>query len=109
MGSENVHGCTQNVENGFTLTFLEQCYKDSDEFLNHIIQVTGDETWVSLVNDETCGMSNVRDTHALQQMFSVAINTDTRREARWVSFHPASSCGHCEGPVCVTTDDVELK
>jgi hypothetical protein len=24
-----------------------------DEFLNHIIQVTGDETWVSFVNTET--------------------------------------------------------
>jgi hypothetical protein len=26
------------------LNFLEQYYKDGDEFLNHIIQVTGDET-----------------------------------------------------------------
>jgi hypothetical protein len=35
------------------LTFLERYDKDGDEFLNHIIQVTGDETWVSFVNFET--------------------------------------------------------
>jgi hypothetical protein len=35
------------------LTFLEQYHKDGDEFLNYIIQVTGDETWVSSVNAET--------------------------------------------------------
>jgi hypothetical protein len=29
------------------LTFLEWCHKDSDEFLSHIIQVTGDESKVS--------------------------------------------------------------
>jgi hypothetical protein len=31
------------------LTFLERYHKDGDEFLSHTIQVTGDETWVSLV------------------------------------------------------------
>jgi hypothetical protein len=35
------------------LNFLEQYHKDGDEFLNHIIQVTDDETWVSFVNAET--------------------------------------------------------
>jgi hypothetical protein len=35
------------------LTFLERYHKDVEEFLNHIIQVTGDETWVSFVNVET--------------------------------------------------------
>jgi hypothetical protein len=30
------------------LTFLERYHKDGDEFLNHILRVTGDETWVSL-------------------------------------------------------------
>jgi hypothetical protein len=35
------------------LTFLEQYNKDGDEFLHHIIWVTGDETWVSFLNDET--------------------------------------------------------
>jgi hypothetical protein len=35
------------------LTFLEHYHKDSYEFLNHIICVTGDETWVSFVNTGT--------------------------------------------------------
>jgi hypothetical protein len=35
------------------LTFLEQYHKDGDKFLNHIVRVTGDETWVSSVNVET--------------------------------------------------------
>jgi hypothetical protein len=34
------------------LTFLEQCHKDGNEFLNHITRVTGVETWVSFVNVE---------------------------------------------------------
>jgi hypothetical protein len=36
-----------------TLILLEQCRKDGDEFLNEIVRVTGDETWVSFVNVET--------------------------------------------------------
>jgi hypothetical protein len=39
MGSQNAHGCVQNAENVF-----------SDEFLNHIMQVTDDETWASFMN-----------------------------------------------------------
>jgi hypothetical protein len=35
------------------LTSLEQYHKDGSEFLNHIVRVTGDETWVSFVNVET--------------------------------------------------------
>jgi hypothetical protein len=35
------------------LTFLERYHKDGDEFLNHIVRVTGDETRVSFVNVET--------------------------------------------------------
>jgi phosphoribosylaminoimidazole-succinocarboxamide synthase len=35
------------------LTFLERYHKDGDEFLNHIVRVTGDGTWVSFVNVET--------------------------------------------------------
>jgi hypothetical protein len=53
MGSENAHGCTQNAGNGFGFDFLEQYHKDVDELLNHIVQVTGDETCVSSVNVET--------------------------------------------------------
>jgi hypothetical protein len=53
MDSENVHGCAQNAENGFGFHFLEQYHKDGDEFINHIVRVTGDETWVSFVNVQT--------------------------------------------------------
>jgi hypothetical protein len=35
------------------LTFLERRHKDGDEFLNHTVRVTGDETWASFVNVET--------------------------------------------------------
>jgi hypothetical protein len=35
------------------LTFLERYHKDGDEFLSHIVRVTGDETWVPFVNAET--------------------------------------------------------
>jgi hypothetical protein len=42
---------TQRMASGFT--FIERYHKDDDEFLSHIIRVTGDETWVSFVNLET--------------------------------------------------------
>jgi uncharacterized protein YbcV (DUF1398 family) len=35
------------------LTLLERCRKDGDEFFNHMVQVTGDVTWVLIVNVET--------------------------------------------------------
>jgi hypothetical protein len=57
MGSENVHGCTKNAENGFSFDFLDRYRKDEDEFLNHIVKITGDETWISFVNVETKGQS----------------------------------------------------
>jgi hypothetical protein len=54
MGSENDNGCTQNIENGFGVDFFFELYnKDGNEFLNHIIWVTGHETWISFVNIET--------------------------------------------------------
>jgi hypothetical protein len=53
MISENAHGRAQNAKNGFGFDFLERYNKDCDEFLSHIVRVTGDETWVSFVNDET--------------------------------------------------------
>jgi hypothetical protein len=34
-------------------TILEQDHKDGNEFLNYVVRVTGDETWVSFVNVET--------------------------------------------------------
>jgi hypothetical protein len=41
------------TRNGFGFDFLLQRYHKYDEkFLNHIVQVTGDETWVSFVNAE---------------------------------------------------------
>jgi hypothetical protein len=52
MGSENAHGCTQMQGMASALAFLERCHKDGNEFLSHIIQVTGDETRVSFVNVE---------------------------------------------------------
>jgi macrodomain Ter protein organizer (MatP/YcbG family) len=53
MGPEYAHGCVENAENGFGFDFLERNHKDGDEFLTHIVRVTGDETWVSFVNVET--------------------------------------------------------
>jgi hypothetical protein len=35
------------------LTFLGQYHKDGNEFLNHNVHITGDETWVSFVKVET--------------------------------------------------------
>jgi hypothetical protein len=35
------------------LTFLEQYHKDGNDFPNHIIRVTSNKTWVSVVNAET--------------------------------------------------------
>jgi hypothetical protein len=42
IGSENDRWCAPNSASA--LTFLEQYLKDGNEFLNHIGQVTGDET-----------------------------------------------------------------
>jgi hypothetical protein len=44
---------TQKMALASNLTFSEHCHKDGDQFLSHIIQITGDETWVSFVNFET--------------------------------------------------------
>jgi hypothetical protein len=43
----------QRMASSLTSTFLERYHKDGDEFLNHIVRVTVDETWVSFVNVET--------------------------------------------------------
>jgi hypothetical protein len=53
MGFRNAHGWTQNAENGFSFDFLERYHKDGDEFLDHVVRVTGDETWDLFVNAET--------------------------------------------------------
>jgi hypothetical protein len=46
-------GANKTLRMTSALTFFEQYHKDGDEFLNHVIRVTGDETWVSFVNVET--------------------------------------------------------
>jgi hypothetical protein len=47
------------------LNFLERYNTDGDEFLNHIVRVTGDETWVSFMNVETKKQSKQwMDTHS---------------------------------------------
>jgi hypothetical protein len=53
MGSENSHGRAQNAENGFGFNFLQLYHKDWDDFLIHILRITGDESWVSSVNAES--------------------------------------------------------
>jgi hypothetical protein len=45
-------------------TFSEQYHKNGDEFLNHIIQITGDETCVSFVNAGTKEQSKKMHTHS---------------------------------------------
>jgi hypothetical protein len=37
----------------WALAFIEQYHNNGNEFFNHIIQVTGHETWISFVNDKT--------------------------------------------------------
>jgi hypothetical protein len=53
MCSENAHGEHKTQRMASALTFLELYHKDVDEFLNDIVQITSDETWVSFVNAET--------------------------------------------------------
>jgi hypothetical protein len=53
MGSENSHGCAQNAGNGLGFDFSEPYHKDGDRFLNRIVLVPGDETWLSFMNVET--------------------------------------------------------
>jgi hypothetical protein len=48
-----VTGAHETQRMASALTFLERYHKDGDKFLNHIVRVTGDETWVSFVNLET--------------------------------------------------------
>jgi hypothetical protein len=52
MDSENSHKCSQIAESGFSCGFLERYHKDG-KFLNHIILITGDETWIKAVDAHT--------------------------------------------------------
>jgi hypothetical protein len=46
-------GVNKTQRMALAMTFLERYHKYGDEFLNHIIWVTGDETRVLFVNAET--------------------------------------------------------
>jgi macrodomain Ter protein organizer (MatP/YcbG family) len=61
MGPENAHGCARNAENGLGFVFLERYHEDGDEFLNHIVRVTGDATGVSCLNIETKEQSAAKE------------------------------------------------
>jgi hypothetical protein len=64
MGSEKAHGCARNAQNGFGFD-----HKDGDEFLNHMVRVKGEETWVSFFNVETKEQSKQRmHTHPLNKL-----------------------------------------
>ena len=60
MGSKKSYPRTQNETYGISLSFLERYEKDGDEFLTHI--VTGDETWVCYVTQESKQQSMQRHT-----------------------------------------------
>jgi hypothetical protein len=47
------------------LTFLEQYHKDDNEFLNLILRVTDDETWVSFLNVENQRALKAVDAYTL--------------------------------------------
>jgi hypothetical protein len=48
MGSRKAHSCAQNAQNGFGFD-----HKDGDDFVNHMVQAKGVETWISFLNVET--------------------------------------------------------
>jgi hypothetical protein len=53
MGSENAIGAHRSQRMALALTYLGRYHKDGNEFLSHIIRVTGDVTWVAFVSVET--------------------------------------------------------
>jgi hypothetical protein len=53
MGSKILTSVHKTQRMSSALAFLEQYHKDGDEFLSHIVGVTGDETCLSFVNVET--------------------------------------------------------
>jgi hypothetical protein len=68
MGPENANGCTRDAENVLGFEFLDRYHKDGDEFLSHIIKVTGDETWVSFVNVEIKQSKKWMCTHSQNKL-----------------------------------------
>jgi hypothetical protein len=72
---------TQRMALGLTFV-LQRYHKDGDEFLNHIIRETGDETWVSILNVETKEQSK-------QWMHTHSPNKPNKRclpEGCWILF-----------------------
>jgi type VI protein secretion system component VasA len=64
------------------LTFSERYHKDGEEFLHHIVRVTGDETWVSFVNVETKEQSKQWMHTMLKQTVSSRKLMETLRQER---------------------------
>jgi hypothetical protein len=67
MGSENADRCARNAENGFAFIFFVRYNKDSDEFLNNIVRVTGIEIRVSFCmlkpkNSQNSGCIHIHQT-----------------------------------------------
>jgi hypothetical protein len=58
-------------------TFLKRYHKDRDEYLNHIVWITGDETWFSSVNTETNEQSK-------QWMNTHSLNKPKKFKKRWL-------------------------
>jgi hypothetical protein len=46
-------GAHETQRMALAMNFLERYHKDGDKFLDHILRVTGGETWVSFVNVDT--------------------------------------------------------
>jgi hypothetical protein len=42
--AKNAEGCAQKAENGCGFDYLERYHIEGDEFLSHIVGITGDET-----------------------------------------------------------------
>lgn len=87
MGSENTRGCTQYTRNGFDFDFFGW-YCKNDEFFHHIVQVTGDETWVSFVNVEAKEQSAVKtvDAHAFSKQAEKFKETSAYRDTGFSNF-----------------------
>jgi predicted RNA-binding protein with RPS1 domain len=71
MHSKNARGCASNDEKGFdsALNVLERYQKDGDEFLSHIVCVTGDEIWVSILDVEPKNSQNIHIRQSSRKPF----------------------------------------
>jgi hypothetical protein len=53
VGSEKAYAYEKDANNGCSFDILQRCHKAGGEFLNNIVRVTGDETWLLFLNVET--------------------------------------------------------